>query len=98
MGHKNYALIELYDAYSGKLCREKVPSLAEILEKNQNTNFTNKPFGAQPRLSDTLYIFMFDICLSLPTTIIFTLYHFILSNTYTEVARPLLHNTKIGDF
>ena len=48
MGHKNYALIELYDAYSGKLCREKVPSLAEILEKNQNTNFTNKPFGAQP--------------------------------------------------
>ena len=48
MGHKNYALIELYDAYSGKLCREKVPPLADILEKNQNTNFTNKPFGAQP--------------------------------------------------
>ena len=48
MGNRNYSIIELYDLYVGRLCREKQPILADNLEKNTGVNLTNMPFALQP--------------------------------------------------
>ena len=48
MGNRNYSIIELYDLYVGRLCREKQPILADNLEKNTGVNLTNMPFASQP--------------------------------------------------
>ena len=48
MGNRNYSVIELYDLYVGRLCREKEPELAANLEKNTGVNLTNLPFASQP--------------------------------------------------